>query len=52
MEERSLEKALDIYSALITGQDVSRSNPDTRELYEEFYSNSAVYDITTMMRYI
>lgn len=46
MEERSLDKALDIYSALITGQDISRSNPDTRDLYEEFYSNSAVYDIT------
>lgn len=49
MEERSLDKALDIYSALITGKDVSRSNPDTRELYEEFYSNSAVYEITTRL---
>ncbi len=46
MEERSLEKALDIYSTLITGHEISRSNPDTRELYEEFYSNAAVYDIT------
>lgn len=46
MEERSLEKALDIYSALITGSEISRSNPDTRELYEEFYTNAAVYDIT------
>lgn len=46
MEERSLDKALDIYSALITGREISRSNPDTRELYEEFYSNAAVYDIT------
>lgn len=49
MEERSLEKALDIYSALITGQEISRSNPDTRELYEEFYSNASVYDITTRL---
>lgn len=49
MEERSLDKALDIYSALVTGKEVSRSNPDTRELYEEFYSNSAVYDITTRL---
>lgn len=49
MEERSLEKALDIYSALITGSEVSRSNPDTRELYEEYYSNAAVYDITTKL---
>ncbi len=49
MEERSLEKALDIYSALITGQEVSRSNADTRELYEEYYSNQAVYDITNRL---
>ncbi len=49
MEERSLDKALDIYSALITGQEISRSNPDTRDMYEDFYSNSAVYDITTKL---
>lgn len=49
MEDRSLDKALDIYSALITGQEISRSNPDTRELYEEFYSNASVYDITTRL---
>ena len=49
MEGRSLDKALDIYSALITGQEVSRSNPETRDLYEEYYSNSAVYDIVTKL---
>ncbi len=49
MEERSLDKALDIYAALITGKEISRHNPDTRELYEEYYTNSAVYDITTRL---
>ncbi len=49
MEERSLDKALDIYSALITGQEVSRSNQDTRDMYEEYYSNSAIYDITNRL---
>ena len=49
MEERSLDKALDIYSALIIGQEVSRSNQDTRDMYEEYYSNSAVYDITNRL---
>ena len=49
MEDRSLDRALDIYAALITGQEISRSNPDTRELYEEYYSNSAVYDIVTKL---
>ncbi|MBD5095904.1 MAG: hypothetical protein HDT40_02680 [Lachnospiraceae bacterium] len=49
MEEKSLEKALDIYSTLITGQEISRSNADTRELYEEYYGNQAVYDITNRL---
>lgn len=49
MEERSLDKALDIYAALITGKEVSQSNPDTRELYQEFYSNASVYEITTRL---
>ena len=44
MEQRNLEKALDVYAALITGQEISRSNPDIRDLYEEFYANAAVYD--------
>ena len=49
MEDRSLDKALDIYATLIIGKEVSRKDPDTRELYEEFYSNSAVYDITVRL---
>lgn len=49
MEEKSLDKALDIYSTLITGQDISRSNPDTRDMYEEYYSNQAVFDITNKL---
>lgn len=49
MEGRSLEKALDIYAALITGKEVSRSNPDTRDMYEEYYSNQGVYDILSQL---
>ena len=49
MEQRSLEKALDIYAALITGQEISGKNPDTCDLYEEYYANAAVYDIVTRM---
>ena len=40
MEEKSLEKALAIYSALITGKNVSKQNKETRELYNDFYSDS------------
>ncbi len=49
MESRNLDKALDIYAALITGQDISRNTKETREMYEDFYSNSEVYDITTKL---
>ena len=40
---------MDVYAALITGQEISRNNPDTRDMYEEFYANAAVYDIVTQM---
>lgn len=46
MDSRNLDKAIEIYSNLIVGQEIARSNSDTRELYEEFYTNSEVYDIT------
>ena len=49
MEDRSLNKALDIYSALITGKQVSAHNKDTGELYEDFYGNGEVYDIVSRL---
>ena len=49
MEEKSLEKALEIYSALITGKIVSKQNKETRDLYNDFYSDSLVYEITTKL---
>ena len=49
MEDRSLNKALDIYSALITGQNISLHDKATSELYNAFYADSEVYDITTKM---
>ena len=45
--ERSLEKALDIYSALISGKTVSADDKETAELYSTFYSDSEVYDTVT-----
>ncbi len=44
IEEKSLDTAMDIYSALITGQEVSRNNPETGELYNLYYSDPAVFD--------
>lgn len=45
--EKSMEKALDIYSVLATGRSLSASDKETAELYNAFYSDSEVYDITT-----
>ncbi|SEF78667.1 hypothetical protein SAMN04487934_103142 [Eubacterium ruminantium] len=45
MDERSLDKALEIYSRLISGSEVSEKNKDSKELYEAFYGNGEVYDI-------
>jgi hypothetical protein len=49
MDERNLDKALEIYSAMITGKEVSLHNKETKDLYELFYGNSEVYDIVTRM---
>ncbi len=43
MEERNLEKALEIAAALIRGEQVGASK-DNVALYEEYSSNSQVYD--------
>ncbi len=45
MENRNLEKALDIVSALIMGDTVKASGSNAM-LYEEYSHNSEVYDIT------
>ena len=49
MEEKSLQTALDIYAALVTGQTVSATDPETKDLYDAFYGDAAVYDITTAL---
>lgn len=49
MDNRNLEKALEIFSCLITGEEVSRKNKDTASMYEEYTDNSQVYDMVTMM---
>ena len=45
--DKSMDKALDIYSALISGKTISAKDKETSELYNAFYSDSEVYDITT-----
>ena len=45
--EKSLEKALDIYSTLISGKRVSADDKETSEMYSTFYSDTEVYDTVT-----
>ena len=42
--EKSLEKALDIYSVLATGKTISSKDKETGELYNAFYADTEVYD--------
>ena len=45
MESKNLDKALLIYSKLISGDEVSKRDSENGQLYEEYYSNAEVYDI-------
>lgn len=49
MEDRSLDKALDIYSILATGRSISQDDRDTADLYSAYYADSEVYDITNRL---
>lgn len=44
MADRELDKALDIVSVLVTGGEIKKAN-ENAGLYEEFTTNSEVYDI-------
>ena len=46
MEDRNLSKALDIISALINGEEISRDSKVSSDLYDEYTSNGEVFDIT------
>lgn len=49
MEDRNFEKALEIFSLLITGSEISRDDKETKELYEEYTNNSQVFDIISKL---
>lgn len=44
MEERDLDKALDLVSKLLIGEEVGKSGRENLSLYEEYVSNADVYD--------
>lgn len=48
MEMRNLEKAMDIYAKLITGEEISRGG-DNGGMYDDYYGNAEIYEIVTTM---
>lgn len=48
MEMKNLEKAMDIYAKLITGEEIKRSGVNGG-LYDEYYGNAEVYEIVGVM---
>ncbi len=49
MEERNLEQAMDIVTKLLGGEEISRSQKKNIALYEEYSSNTEVYDLVQQM---
>lgn len=48
MEMKNLEKAMDIYAKLITGEEIKRSGANG-SLYDDYYGNAEVYEIVGMI---
>lgn len=49
MDNRNLEKALEIFSCLVKGEEISAGKKETASLYEEYIDNPEVYDIVMTM---
>ncbi|MDE6432722.1 MAG: hypothetical protein K2L07_00660 [Lachnospiraceae bacterium] len=48
MEIKNLEKAIDIYAKLITGEDIKRDGANAN-LYDDYYENAEIYEIVGIM---
>lgn len=46
MDSRNLDKALDIYAKLIMGEEVRKGDRGNGHLYDEYFQNAEVYEIT------
>ena len=49
MEEKVLSKAMDIFSMLMSGEEIAKNRPATSELYQIYYSNAEGYDLVTKL---
>ncbi len=48
MEMKNLEKAMDIYAKLVTGEEIKRGGANG-SLYDDYYGNAEVYEIVGVM---
>lgn len=48
MEMKNLEKAMDIYAKLVTGEDIKRGGANG-SLYDDYYGNAEVYEIVSVL---
>ncbi len=48
MEMKNLEKAMDIYAKLVTGEDIKRGGVNG-SLYDDYYGNAEVYEIVGIL---
>lgn len=49
MEQRNLEKAVDIYARLMRGEEIAKDRGANRSLYEEYTQNAEVYEIVDII---
>lgn len=49
MDSRNLDKALDIYAKLIMGEEVKKGDKENGHLYDAYFQNAEVYEITGMI---
>ena len=49
MEDKTLSKAMDIFSILMSGEEISKNRPGTSELYQTYYANAEVYELVTKL---
>lgn len=49
MDSRNLEKAIDIYAKLIMGEEVKKGDKENGHLYDAYFQNAEVYEITGMI---
>ncbi len=49
MDSRNLDKALDIYAKLIVGEEIKKGDRENGHLYDEYFQNVEVYEITGMI---